>query len=146
MVDTDPAYLLSVRKLNLAVRVRSHTHTCPPIVLSPGQTVKSSPASLWLSFFFNLIFVFSFFLSPTSPLLLTRLSLPLILSSISVSLSSSLSLSLSSRCQASFYCMLYMHSLSMPPKIQQDSLISLSGGVTKKNRRQKNKILLYQAQ
>lgn len=63
-----PAYRLSVRKLSLAVKVRSHTQSCPPIFKSSAKTFSSSSDSQ-LSFLFTLFLPFysEFLFLPSSP-------------------------------------------------------------------------------
>lgn len=102
-VDADPAYLLLVRKLSLAVKVRSHTltythtQTAHPSLYLPDR-LSTPPLPLFgflIYLFFYLFSVFS--LSLPHPVFLPwhLLSLFLILLSISVSSSPSLPLYLS---------------------------------------------------
>lgn len=128
----DPANPLSVRKLSLAVKVRSHTNK--PAHLSLNLLDKPSAPSPPLSLSLYLFLSFhSKFLS--WHLFISRFnSLIYFCLFVSIPPSPSLSLSLSSGCQAAFCCMLYMHSFSMPSQIQRDSLISLSGGVKNKTK------------
>lgn len=128
MVDTDPAYLRSVRKLSLAVKVTPR-HSCPRILPSAppprlalyfipiAPTLSSSP-SISLSPF--LIF------SSISVSLSLHPALPPCFLSFFPSFSRSSSASVFSGCQAPFRHKLYMPSLSMPSQIQRDSSVFLS--------------------
>lgn len=111
--------------------MRSHTPAHPSLYLLD----RLSSTSRWLAslYFFYLLHVF-FFLLSSLPFLPWQNDLSFFNSLIYFCLFISLppSQSPSSRCQASFSCMLYMHSLSMPSQILQVALIFLSGRLPNK--------------